>query len=61
MFLLKKNGIFQGLIPCKSEDQKKTLANEGLKIFKTFYKALTVLGTNIQQYSNNSPNKPFFY
>lgn len=53
MFLLKKNRIFQGLILGEEYRSKKTLEFEGLKIFKTFYKALTVLATNIQHYSKN--------
>ena len=50
---IKKNGIFQRLILWECVEKKKTLEFEGLKIFKTFYKALTVLATNIQHYSKN--------
>ena len=45
----------------KSTEQKKTLENEGLKIFKTFYKALTVLSANIQFYSKNYEKEFLFY
>jgi hypothetical protein len=40
---------------------KKTLEERGLKIFKTFYKALTVLMSNIQYYSRIKPSLTFFY
>ena len=50
---IKKKWHFSRINPLGVCRKKKTLEFEGLKIFKTFYKALTVLVANIQHYSKN--------